>query len=101
MGNFYHKKDYYYVLIGLIFLILFESVLAVFLWDRVNRAGGLSSMISGVIITLVWEILLKKPYDINSVVVAVPVAVIILIVVTLITTKPKAQETTKTEAKEA
>jgi len=77
------------------------AVLAVFLWDRVNRAGGLSSMISGVIITLVWEILLKKPYDINSVVVAVPVAVIILIVVTLITTKPKAQETTKTEAKEA
>ncbi|GAB6138049.1 sodium:solute symporter family protein [Halanaerobaculum tunisiense] len=65
------------------------AVLAVFLWDRVTRAGGISSMVSGVIVTLVWEIILKKPFDVNSIVVSVPTAIIILIIVTLMTSEAK------------
>lgn len=65
---------------------LTPAVLAVFFWKRVNAVGGVSSMVAGVVATLTWEIILQKPFEVNSVVVAVPVAVIVLIVATLLTT---------------
>ncbi|GGM23775.1 sodium:solute symport protein [Paraliobacillus quinghaiensis] len=65
------------------------AILAVFFWKRVNATGGISSMLTGVITTLIWEIVLSKPFDLNSVVISVPAAVIVLIVVTLVTTKKK------------
>ncbi|WP_430789574.1 sodium:solute symporter family protein [Virgibacillus flavescens] len=70
---------------------LTPALLAVFFWKRVNAAGGISSMIAGVTTTLVWEIVLAKPFELNSVLIALPVAVIVLIVVTLATTNGKAQ----------
>lgn len=65
------------------------AVLAVFFWKRVTAIGGMSSMVTGVVTTLVWEILLGKPFDLNSVVISVPAAVIVLIVVSLATQKKK------------
>ncbi|WP_404450722.1 sodium:solute symporter family protein [Virgibacillus necropolis] len=70
---------------------LTPALLAVFFWKRVNAVGGISSMIAGVVTTLTWEIVLAKPFELNSVIVALPVAVIVLIVVTLMTTNGKAQ----------
>lgn len=64
---------------------LTPAVLAVLLWKRVNKAGGISSMITGVGVTMLWEVVLSKPYDINSSVIAVPAAILVLIVVTLAT----------------
>ncbi|QAS51648.1 sodium:solute symporter family protein [Halobacillus litoralis] len=64
---------------------LTPALLAVFFWKKVNKAGGLSSMIAGVVTTLVWEIPLAKPFDLNSVVIALPIAVLVLIIVTLMT----------------
>ncbi|SDQ10720.1 sodium:solute symporter family protein [Virgibacillus salinus] len=64
---------------------LTPALLAVFFWKRVNMAGGISSMVAGVVTTLIWEILLGKPFELNSVIIALPVAVIVLIVVTLMT----------------
>ncbi|QST01300.1 sodium:solute symporter family protein [Pontibacillus sp. ALD_SL1] len=61
------------------------AVLAVFFWKRVTAAGGISSMLAGVTSTLVWEVVLQKPFDLNSVVIAVPVAILFLIIVTLST----------------
>ncbi|RYG72553.1 sodium:solute symporter family protein [Lentibacillus lipolyticus] len=66
---------------------LTPALLAVFFWKRVNMAGGISSMIAGVGTTLLWEIPLAKPFDLNSVIIALPVAVIVLIVVTLATSR--------------
>ncbi len=63
------------------------AVLAVFFWKRVTAAGGISSMLAGVTSTLVWEVVLQKPFELNSVVIAVPVAILFLIVVTLSTQK--------------
>ena len=60
------------------------AVLAVFLWPRVTRPAGLTSMIVGVLATTVWEVL--KPIDVMGALVAVPLAIITLIVITLITT---------------
>ncbi|SDL89372.1 sodium:solute symporter family protein [Sediminibacillus halophilus] len=64
---------------------LTPAILAVFFWKRVNAAGGVASMVAGVITTLIWEIPLAKPFDLNSVIIALPVAVIVLIVVTIMT----------------
>ncbi|WP_096189850.1 sodium:solute symporter family protein [Evansella halocellulosilytica] len=61
------------------------AVLAVFFWKKVNAIGGISSMIAGVTTTLLWEIVLGQPYELNAAVIAVPVAFIVLIVVTLFT----------------
>ncbi|MYL49836.1 sodium:solute symporter family protein [Halobacillus litoralis] len=72
---------------------LTPALLAVFFWKKVNKAGGLSSMIAGVVTTLIWEIPLAKPFDLNSVVIALPIAVLVLIVVTLMSqTKPTSDE---------
>ncbi|TMW71147.1 sodium:solute symporter family protein [Alteribacter natronophilus] len=64
------------------------AVLAVFFWKKVNAAGGISSMVAGVATTLIWEIVLSQPFDLNAAVIAVPVAFIVLIAVTLMTQKP-------------
>ncbi|MFG6115380.1 sodium:solute symporter [Halobacillus sp. MO56] len=68
---------------------LTPALLAVFFWKRVNVAGGVSSMVAGVLTTLIWEIPLAKPFELNSVIIALPIAVIVLIVVTLATSKNK------------
>lgn len=65
------------------------ALLAIFFWKRVNFQGGISSMLAGVVVTLIWEIPLAKPFELNSVVVSVPVAIIVLIVVTLFTSDKK------------
>ena len=70
---------------------LTPALLAVFFWKRVNTIGGISSMVAGVVTTLTWEVILQKPFEVNSVVVAVPVAVIVLIVATLLTTNDNYQ----------
>ncbi|MFD1039083.1 sodium:solute symporter [Virgibacillus byunsanensis] len=68
---------------------LTPALLAVFFWKRVNAIGGISSMIAGVVTTLLWEIVLGKPFELNSVIIALPVAIIVLIVVTLMTSGKK------------
>lgn len=60
------------------------ALLAVFLWPRVTKAGGLSSMAAGVITTLAWEFS-GVPFGIHSALVSIPVAIGILIIVTLAT----------------
>ncbi len=69
------------------------AVLAVFFWKRVNLYGGVSSMIAGVVTTLIWEIILAKPFDLNSVLFAVPIAIFTLIVVTLLTSNKSQHHT--------
>jgi len=66
---------------------LTPAVLGVLLWKRVNKYSGLSSMIVGLVTTLTWEIVLSKPFDINSSVIAVPIAILTLIFVTLATSR--------------
>ena len=63
------------------------AVLAVFIWPRVNKIGGVSSMIVGVLVTIIWEVV--KPYDIISSVVAIPLAILTLIFLSLVTSKKR------------
>jgi len=68
------------------------ALLAVFFWKRVNKAGGIASMFTGVISTLIWEIPLSRPYGLNSALISVPLAIIALIIATLLTSKPASNE---------
>lgn len=66
---------------------LTPAMLAVFFWKRVNKVGGIASMVTGAVSTLIWEIPLAKPLGINSVIVALPLAVIALYLGTVLTSK--------------
>lgn len=63
---------------------LAPPVLAVLLWKRATRAGALSCMVLATAVTITWE-QLDQPWDINSVLVSLPVALVCLIGVSLLT----------------
>lgn len=57
-------------------------VLALFFWKRASKWGALTSMVLGVVVTIVWE-QMGQPYGVNSVIVSLPVSLIALVVVSL------------------
>lgn len=61
------------------------AFLAALLWKRATPMGGLAGMITGGVVTLVWEIGLDKPLGWNSVLVAMPLATLALILLSLLT----------------
>lgn len=63
---------------------LAPPVLAIFFWRRASKWGALCSMVLGVIVTITWE-QLGKPYGLNSVIISLPVALIVMVVVSLAT----------------
>lgn len=62
---------------------LTSAIIAALIWPRVTKSAGLTSMILGSGTTLIWEIL-GKPFGIGSAIVAFPVALISLVIVTLL-----------------
>ncbi|WP_412518759.1 sodium:solute symporter family protein [Staphylococcus simulans] len=63
------------------------ALLAVFIYPKVTKAGGLASMAVGLITTLIWEFGFVQSTGINSALISVPLAIIVLVVVTLFTSK--------------
>jgi SSS family solute:Na+ symporter/sodium/proline symporter len=62
------------------------SVMAVFFWKRANKAGAISSIILGTVITVAWQILDIQWLD--AVYPALGVSVLALLVVSLATAPP-------------
>ncbi|MDL2297995.1 sodium:solute symporter family protein [Synergistaceae bacterium OttesenSCG-928-D05] len=68
-------------------------LLGAFLWKKVSPAGGMASVITGGAAILLWDMFLKRPYGLNGIVVAVPLAVAALIVFSLMVPgKPQTEE---------
>ncbi|MFC7404892.1 sodium:solute symporter family protein [Georgenia alba] len=65
--------------------VVTPSLLAAFLWKRATPAGSITSIVVGIVATVGWEFALDKPYDWNSVLVALPLSVAALVVVSLLT----------------
>lgn len=63
------------------------AILAAVLWKGATKAGVLSSIITGGSATILWEIILSRPMDWNSVLFALPLSVIALVGVSLLTQK--------------
>lgn len=89
MGTFFPSilkmQMYSYTMYG---AAITPALLCALLWKRANKYGGICSIISGGAITLIWEIVLKRPWGLNSSLISVPAAFIILIIVSLLTAKP-------------
>jgi SSS family solute:Na+ symporter len=72
------------------------ALLAVFLWPRVTRAGGVSSIAAGMVTTLGWEIYARAaggyPYGLATVYPALALSVMALVGVSLATPRPTAEE---------
>ncbi|WP_342388793.1 sodium:solute symporter family protein [Salinicoccus bachuensis] len=61
------------------------ALLAVFLFPKVTKPAGLASMASGLLATLFWEFFYVQSTGINSALISVPIAFIVLFAVTLFT----------------
>lgn len=59
-------------------------LLGAFLWKKASPAGGMASVISGGAAILLWDMFLKRPYGLNGIVVAAPLAAAALIVFSLL-----------------
>ncbi|MBD8021400.1 sodium:solute symporter family protein [Brevibacterium gallinarum] len=64
------------------------TVLAALFWKRASAAGAVASMLIGGIATILWEVF-GPAEEVRSVVIAAPIAIVVLIVVSL-ATKPAA-----------
>ncbi|MGH3424116.1 MAG: sodium:solute symporter family protein [Nocardioidaceae bacterium] len=71
---------------------LAPPVLSVLLWKRATKAGALSSMILGTVVTITWE-QLGQPWGVNSVLVSLPVALVAIVGISLLT-EPASADTT-------
>jgi SSS family solute:Na+ symporter/sodium/proline symporter len=67
--------------------------MAVFFWRRATAAGGVASILGGMLITVVWEILNKVqggfPLGLPSIYPALVGSIILLVGVSLITPRPE------------
>jgi SSS family solute:Na+ symporter len=72
------------------------ALLAVFLWPRVTRAGGVASIATGMSVTIGWEIYARQaggyPYELATVYPAAALSVLALVVVSLLTPPPTKEE---------
>lgn len=61
------------------------ALFAVFLMrDQLTKFGGIAGMIIGFTTTIVWSVVLSKPFDLNAVVVSAPIAATVIIVASII-----------------
>ena len=63
------------------------AVFAVLFWKRATTAGAVAALVAGAATTIGWEVA-GAPGDLNGVIVALPVAVASLVVVSLLTKAP-------------
>jgi len=85
LGQFFPSvlalQIYAYTIYG---VALAPAVLAVLFWPRATAAGALASMLLATVTTITWETLGLSD-DLNAVIVALPVSVVTLVVVSLLT----------------
>ena len=62
------------------------AIIAALCWKKVTKTGGMVSMVVGTLVTIFYEAF-GQPWGIATVLLAVPVATIVLIVVSLLTQK--------------
>lgn len=58
-------------------------VVAALIWKRASMLGGILALLAGGTTTIMWDVLLNQPMDLNSVLFSLPTAVILLIGVSL------------------
>jgi len=66
------------------------AIIATMLWKQATRYGIVSSMIVGGAATVIWELFLDKPFDWNSVIVSLPLAILALVIISLTTKDERA-----------
>lgn len=62
-------------------------IMAALFWKKATKEGALASMVIGGGATMIWELVLNRPMEWNSVLFALPLSIIALIVVSLLTSK--------------
>ncbi|UCC43235.1 MAG: sodium:solute symporter family protein, partial [Candidatus Zixiibacteriota bacterium] len=63
------------------------AVMAAFFWKRATVAGGIASMASGAVVTILWEVL-QRPFDLQTIYPALGLSLVSLVMVSLLSPKP-------------
>ncbi len=90
--------------IGCALCMLFPSVLAVQMYSysmygaaitpallfalfskKVTPAGGICGILAGGITTIIWDVVLQSPYGIKSAIITVPIAAVVIFLVSAVT----------------
>ena len=66
------------------------AVIAALCWKKVTKTGGIASMVIGTLVTIIYEAT-GQPLGIATVLIAVPTAIVVLVVVSLLTQKENKQ----------
>lgn len=62
------------------------ALFAIFLMrDQLTKTGGVTGMVVGFVITILWDTVLGQPFELNAVIVSAPVAAIMIIIVSRLT----------------
>ena len=85
LGNYFPNilaiQLYAYTMYG---ATITPALLCGLFFKNTTKKSGAYGMICGAVATLVWELVLKKPLGLNSALISVPIAFIVIIVVSLI-----------------
>ena len=67
------------------------ALLCALFYKKVTPAGGLAGMVSGGVLTILWDAILKTPMGIRSAIISVPAAFVVIFIVSACT-QPKARK---------
>nr|MBN2277302.1 sodium:solute symporter family protein [candidate division Zixibacteria bacterium] len=70
---------------------LTPAIMAAFFWKRATAAGGVTSIVSGMLVTLVWEIA-GQPWEIPTVYPALGISLLSLLAVSFFTSPPNTEK---------
>ena len=62
------------------------ALLAALLWKKATPIAGIGSMLTGAIVTIIWEVS-GKPFRLGSVLIAAPLSILVLLILGYLTSK--------------
>jgi SSS family solute:Na+ symporter len=65
------------------------ALLCALFYKGVTKAGGLAGILTGAVVTIIWDAILKSPMGIRSALISVPLSFIVIFVVSLLTQPQK------------
>jgi SSS family solute:Na+ symporter len=86
MGRFFPSilaiQLYSYTMYG---AAITPALLCALFYKKVTKAGGIAGILSGAIFTIIWAAVLKNPYGIQSALLSVPLAFIVIFIISALT----------------
>lgn len=61
------------------------ALICALFYKNATKAGGLAGIVTGAVVTILWDVILKSPYGLKSAIISVPLAFIAIFLVSVLT----------------